>query len=376
VGDRAPFLRIERVTKRFGGTLAVDDVSLDIERGEFFALLGPSGCGKTTLLRMLGGFEEPDSGRILLLGADMAGVPPYRRPVNMMFQSYALFPHMTVGENVAFGLRQEGLPKREISARVAAMLDLVEMAALRDRKPQQLSGGQRQRVALARALVKEPKLLLLDDPLAALDKKLRERTQLELVGIQRRVGITFIVVTHDQEEAMTLATRLAIMDKGRLQQVGTPREVYERPASRFVAGFVGSVNLFDGRVVEAADGRAAVEIGERHRAAAGAAAVLRATAHEPVAVGTPVAIAVRPERLSLAAEPDAEPDAAATNLLHGTVQAAAYLGDSSVYHVELPWGQTVRASVANAARHPVAAFARGDEVWLCFAPDGAIVLTR
>jgi putrescine transport system ATP-binding protein len=364
LNGEAPFLRVEGVTKRFGGTVAVDDLSLGIARGEFFALLGPSGCGKTTLLRMLGGFEQPDSGRILLGGADMGGVAPYARPVNMMFQSYALFPHMTVGENVAFGLKQEGVPKREREARVAAMLDLVEMLAFKDRKPPLLSGGQRQRVALARALVKEPKLLLLDEPLAALDKKLRERTQLELVGIQRRVGITFIVVTHDQEEAMTLADRLAVMDKGRVQQVGTPREVYESPNSRFVADFIGSVNLFDGRVVAAGEGWAEVALDD--------GTVLRAAASEAVAPGGAAAVAVRPEKLSLAAAPGGEGE----NELHGTVRATAYLGDSSVYHVELPSGQVVRASVANAARRGASVLARGDAVRLGFDADSALVLAR
>ena len=240
----AAHLRIEAVVKRFAsGVAAVDGVSLDIAAGEFFALLGPSGCGKTTLLRLLAGFETPDEGRILIAGADMAGVPSYRRPVNMMFQSYALFPHMTAAQNVGFGLKQDRLPKAEREARVAAMLDLVKLTRLAQRKPHQLSGGERQRVALARALAREPKLVLLDEPLAALDRKLREETRFELVRIQQRVGITFLMVTHDQEEAMSMASRIAVMSQGRIVQLGTPQEIYETPASRFVADFIGGVNL-------------------------------------------------------------------------------------------------------------------------------------
>ena len=241
-----PLLRLEAVSKRFDGVVALEQVSLELQAGEFFALLGPSGCGKTTLLRAIAGFETPDAGRLLLDGADLAGVPPYRRPVNMVFQAYALFPHLTVAGNIAFGLRQEGLPKSEIDDRVAAMLELVELGTEARRKPDQLSGGQRQRVALARALVKRPKLLLLDEPLAALDRRLRERTRSELVALQRRLGITFLMVTHDQEEAMSLASRIGVMDQGRIAQVGTPQEIYERPASRYVAEFIGEANILNG----------------------------------------------------------------------------------------------------------------------------------
>jgi len=247
-----PYLRIEGVSKRFGGVIAVEDVTVDIARGAFFALLGPSGCGKTTLLRMLAGFETPDSGRILLDGVDVAAVPPHRRPVNMMFQSYALFPHLTVAQNVGFGLRQDRLPKAEIAERVAEMLALVQLSDFGRRKPHQLSGGQKQRVALARSLIKRPKLLLLDEPLGALDKRLRDRTQFELVDIQERLGITFVIVTHDQEEAMTVATQIAVMDSGRIAQVATPAEIYEAKAKRAVAESQGDVNIYEGQIL--ADG--------------------------------------------------------------------------------------------------------------------------
>src|SRR5579872_2041053 len=245
-----PLLRIDSVVKKFGGFRAVDSFSLDIRAGEFFALLGPSGCGKTTLLRMLAGFETPDEGRILLDGKDITRVPPHQRPVNMMFQSYALFPHLSVRDNVAFGLKRADMPQAQIDARVAEMVALVKLDGLEKRKPDQLSGGQRQRVALARALARRPRLLLLDEPLAALDKKLRENTQAELIKVQRQLGTTFVIVTHDQEEAMTVADRIAVLDKGKLVQVASPRELYEKPNSRWVAGFVGDINLLEGQVVQ------------------------------------------------------------------------------------------------------------------------------
>src|SRR6202142_3747400 len=253
-----PLLRIEAVGKKFGGFRAVDALSLDIRAGEFFALLGPSGCGKTTLLRMLAGFDAPDAGRILLDGRDIAQIPPHQRPVNMMFQNYALFPHLNVRDNVAFGLKRAGMPRRQIKTRVAEMVALVKLEGLEKRKPDQLSGGQRQRVALARSLARRPKILLLDEPLAALDKKLRESTQLELMELQRRLGLTFIIVTHDQAEAMTVAGRIGVMDAGRLEQVATPRELYEAPRSRWVAEFVGGINLFEGQIEPRESGRMAM----------------------------------------------------------------------------------------------------------------------
>ena len=284
----AALVSFDRVTKRFGDFTAVDGLSLDIHEREFFALLGPSGCGKTTLLRLLAGFEAPDAGRVMLAGQDLAGSPPYRRPVNMMFQSYALFPHMTVAGNVAFGLKQDGLPKQEITARVEEMLGLVQLRPLAARKPDQLSGGQRQRVALARSLAKRPKVLLLDEPLAALDRKLREETRFELKELQRRLETTFVIVTHDQDEAMTVADRIAVMNHGKLVQVGSPVEVYERPNSRWVAGFVGDVNLIEGRVTAVYPSFVMMEReGMRLR-----------VAHAPVAPG-PIALALRPEKIRI-----------------------------------------------------------------------------
>jgi putrescine transport system ATP-binding protein len=362
VSPAASHLRIERVVKRFapGGAAAVDDVSLDIAAGEFFALLGPSGCGKTTLLRLLAGFETPDQGRIFIDGADMADVPPYRRPVNMMFQSYALFPHMTVAANVGFGLRQDGLPKSEIAAKVAAMLELVKLTRLAGRKPHQLSGGERQRVALARALAQEPKLVLLDEPLAALDRKLREETRFELVRIQQRVGITFLMVTHDQEEAMSMASRIAVMSDGRIAQLGTPQEIYETPASRFVADFIGGVNLFAGRVARAEAGWLFVYSDD-----AGATLVVEHAA--PLAAGSAVALALRPEKIALAAPGDAR------NRLDGTVRGIAYRGEASTYEIELANGKRLRVTMPNTARR-VPSFAAGQTVALSFEPGACVVL--
>src|SRR5215212_6396741 len=301
----AALVSFDQVTKRFGDFTAVDGLSLDIHEREFFALLGPSGCGKTTLLRMLAGFEEPSAGRIALDGRDLVDAPPYRRPVNMMFQSYALFPHMTVAGNVAFGLKQDRLPKPEIAARVAEMLRLVQMEPFADRRPDQLSGGQRQRVALARALAKRPKVLLLDEPLAALDKKLREETQFELMDLQVRLGTIFIVVTHDQEEAMTMADRIAVMDRGKLVQVGTPGEIYEQPRTRFIAEFVGDVNIFEGKVAGREGGLWRIETPS--------VALMIDDSDEALQTGETVAVAVRPEKLTLHREP--RPGAA--NLISG-----------------------------------------------------------
>jgi putrescine transport system ATP-binding protein len=353
-------LRIDNVVKRFGGFTAVDHVSLEIARGEFFALLGPSGCGKTTLLRMVAGFEAPDEGRILLDGVDVSGTPPYERPVNMMFQSYALFPHLTVAGNVAFGLKQEGRPKSFIDQRVAEMLALVKLEGFAARKPHQLSGGQRQRVALARALAKEPKVFLLDEPLGALDKKLRDETQFELMALQQRLGLTFIIVTHDQEEAMTMADRIGIMHQGKLVQVGTPAEIYEAPRTRWVAEFIGEVNLFDGVTVGSAPGVSHVET------QVGRLSVQSETPH----TGDKVTIAVRPEKVAIARE---KPDTVG-NAMQGTIADIAYLGDLSVYKVRLPSGMLMKASVANTDRRAAGLIQRGEAAWLSFLPDAAVLL--
>ena len=356
------FLRLDRVDKRYPGaaTAAVDGVSLDVAKGEFFALLGPSGCGKTTLLRLLAGFEQPDAGQIVIDGADMAGVPPYLRPVNMMFQSYALFPHMTAAQNVGFGLRQDGVPRRDIARRVAAMLDLVKLGHLAERKPHQLSGGERQRIALARALVKEPKLLLLDEPLAALDRKLREETRFELVRIQHRVGITFLMVTHDQEEAMSMASRIAVMAQGRIVQLGTPPEVYETPATRFVADFIGAVNLIDGRVIDAE--------GDLLRIDSAAVGVF-VVEHRAASPGGEVAVALRPEKIALAAAPLPR----GRNQTAGLVRGCAYRGEASTYEVELASGKILRVTLPNSERH-APPFALDQPVFLSWDAGAGVVL--
>ncbi len=328
-------LDIIEAEKRFGAVAAVDRVSLSVERGEFFALLGPSGCGKTTLLRLIAGFETLDSGRIVIDGMDVTAMPPYARPVNMMFQSYALFPHLDVAGNIAFGLRQEGMERRRREARVAEMLELVQMQGYERRRPHELSGGQKQRVALARALAKMPKLLLLDEPLAALDRKLREETRLELTGIQQRLGTTFLVVTHDQEEALSMASRIAVMNKGQLPQIGTPSEIYERPNSRFVADFVGAANLFEGDTVAGlTDGSS---------------------------------VAVRPEKLRLFME---RPDGFA---LAATVVSIGYQGGQSTVHLETSAGQKLRAHLPSTA---AAGLNRGQVVWASWSTDDAVVLKR
>ena len=360
-----PLLRIEAVSKRFGDFVAVDQLSLDVFQGEFFALLGPSGCGKTTLLRSIAGFEHPSAGRILLDGVDLAPVPPHRRPVNMMFQSYALFPHLTVEANVAFGLKQEGLPKTEIAGRVADMLALVKLEAFGRRKPHELSGGQRQRVALARSLVKRPRVLLLDEPMAALDKKLRGETQFELMDLQRRLGLTFIIVTHDQSEAMTVADRIAVMDRGRLMQVAPPAEIYERPGSRWVADFIGNVNLFEGRV---GDTEATIEGTALGR--------LRVAANIHAEPGSAVWVAIRPEKIRLdryeaaVAQPDAE------NSVVATVVDIGYLGDLSFYRLRTEAGVPLQAAIANTGPLTARAIGWNERVWLSFAPEAAVVLTR
>ncbi len=361
-----PFIRIDKVTKKFGDFTAVDSVSLDIFKGELFALLGGSGCGKTTLLRMLAGFEIPTAGRILIDGQDMSAVPPYERPVNMMFQSYALFPHMTVEKNVGYGLKHEKMTKAEVQDRVSELLELVQLRGLGGRKPHQLSGGQRQRVALARALAKSPKLLLLDEPLAALDKKLREQTQFELMNIQEKVGVTFIVVTHDQEEAMTLASRIAVMDHGHICQIGTPTEIYEFPKSRFVADFIGSINLFEGTVKAAKTDVVHVEC-------PAAGCVFEIAGQHRTQAGKPVWVAVRPEKISI---DRTTPKSGRTNAAQGQVIDLGYFGKDSLYRVRLNSGELVRVSRLNERR--LAEDERSvdwdDKVWLTWETTSAILL--
>jgi putrescine transport system ATP-binding protein len=352
-------LDIIAASKRFATTTAVDEVSLSVAAGEFFALLGPSGCGKTTLLRLIAGFETPDSGRILIDGALMNAVPPYARPVNMMFQSYALFPHLDVAGNVAFGLKQERMERRRRNARVADMLALVQMSDYARRRPHELSGGQKQRVALARALAKMPKLLLLDEPLAALDRKLREETRLELTGIQERVGTTFLVVTHDQEEALGMAQRVAVMNQGRLMQTGPPSDIYERPNSRFVADFVGAVNLFEGELV-AGFNTLSLKI-------AGAGQPIPLPGSVELPAGTRLALALRPEKLRLARE---RPEGFA---LAATIASIGYQGGHSTVHLATPSGAKLRAHLPSAA---AGGLARGSAMWASWAPEDAVVLTR
>jgi putrescine transport system ATP-binding protein len=360
-----PYVEIERISKSFGDFTAVNDVSLKVYKGEIFCLLGASGCGKTTLLRMLGGFESPTSGKILIDGEDMTGVPPYERPVNMMFQSYALFPHMNVERNVAFGLKQDRLPKPEIQERVATMLELVKMSDYAKRMPHQLSGGQRQRVALARSLVKRPKLLLLDEPLGALDKKLREHTQFELISLQDKLGVTFIVVTHDQEEAMTLASRIGVMNHGEIVQAGTPSEIYEFPSSKFVADFVGSVNMFEGKLIE--DEPDFVRIGSAELG--GTIYVSHGISAPPEAV---VWAAVRPEKIFMSTT---VPQGGADNVVRGAVQDIAYLGDLSIYLVKLPTGKVVRVTQPNTSRH-AEAITWDQQVYLSWDATSPVVVTR
>ena len=361
--NEAPYVRIERVSKKFGEFVAVWDLDLDIYRKELFCLLGASGCGKTTLLRMLAGFEHPTDGRILIDGVDMADIPPYERPVNMMFQSYALFPHMTVAQNVAFGLKQERLPGSVIDKRVTEMLEMVELGQFAKRKPHQLSGGQRQRVALARSLVKRPKLLLLDEPLAALDKKLRENTQFELMNIQEQLEVTFIVVTHDQQEAMTLATRIGIMNEGELIQVGTPTEIYEFPTSRFVADFIGSVNIFAGKISESESDHVVLASDE-----AGTDLFVDHGVSAPT--GSDAWFAVRPEKVHISRE---QPEAG-QNCVTGVVQEVAYMGDFSIYLVELGTGKTVRVTQPNLSRGNRERIYWDEKVFLHWHPSSAVVL--
>jgi putrescine transport system ATP-binding protein len=357
-------VEIRDVVKDFGGgSLAVNHVSLDIAKGEIFALLGSSGCGKTTLLRMLAGFETPTSGQILLDGLDLAGLPPYLRPINMMFQSYALFPHLTVWDNVAFGLKREGMPRDAVAQRVEAMLKLVQLQKYGKRKPHQLSGGQQQRVALARSLAKRPQLMLLDEPLGALDKKLREETQIELVNIIHEVGVTCVMVTHDQEEAMTMATRIAVMSEGKILQVGPPGEIYETPASRFVADFIGNVNLMDGTVVVDEPDLVEIDCGFcRHRVGHGITGTL----------GMAVTVAVRPEKVRLTrTRPEGE-----VNQVQGTVRDRSYFGSFTVYNLELPGGRILKVSESNVERHRSDGPDEGQAAWATWPDTAQVVLTQ
>ncbi|MDQ0123951.1 putrescine transport system ATP-binding protein [Pseudomonas lini] len=365
-GDQSPkqvLVKIDRVTKKFDETIAVDDVSLEIKKGEIFALLGGSGSGKSTLLRMLAGFERPTEGRIFLDGVDITDMPPYERPINMMFQSYALFPHMTVAQNIAFGLKQDKLPAAEVDARVADMLKLVQMSQYAKRKPHQLSGGQRQRVALARSLAKRPKLLLLDEPMGALDKKLRSQMQLELVEIIERVGVTCVMVTHDQEEAMTMAERIAIMHLGWIAQIGSPIDIYETPTSRLVCEFIGNVNIFDGEVIDDAEGHATITCKDLDRQIYVGHGISTSVQDKSVTY------AIRPEKLLVTPiMPTCE-----YNWSSGKVHDIAYLGGHSVFHVELPSGKIVQSFVANAERRGQRP-TWGDQVYVYWEDDSGVVL--
>ena len=359
-----PFISIDGVTKKFGEFTAVDSVDLQISRGELFSILGGSGCGKTTLLRMMAGFEEPTNGRIHIDGVDITDLPPYQRPVNMMFQSYAIFPHMTVEKNVGYGLRKEKIRGKELESRVSEILDLVQMSDFRKRKPDQLSGGQRQRIALARALIKRPKVLLLDEPLAALDKKLREQTQFELMNIQDELGITFVVVTHDQEEAMILSNRIAVMEEGRFIQVGTPQQVYEYPNSRFVADFIGTINMFEGKVIAAAPGTVTVKSDE-------CPVHLDCHSDTPVSSGDEVCVAVRPEKIFIGQH---ERDNTDDVRIAGVVQDLGYFGNLSLYRIRLETGKIIQVSAQNRRRSAERSLEWNDEVFVSWRPGSSILL--
>ena len=358
-----PLIQFQNVTKRFGDFTAIDDLTIDIFEREFFALLGPSGCGKTTMMRMLAGFEAPTEGKIFLAGQDIAPVPPNQRAVNMMFQSYALFPHLSVWENIAFGLKREGLPRNDINARVEEMLRLTRLEKFARRKPHQISGGQRQRVALARSLAKAPKLLLLDEPLGALDKKLREETQFELMDIQEKTGTTFVIVTHDQEEAMTVASRVAVMDNGKVMQVATPADIYEAPNSVYVADFIGDVNLIEGTVTATGKGVYALHWRE-------GAAPLVVKSPNTISDGETAHLAIRPEKVTISAD---KPESA-DNAVQGKVLDIAYLGNLSTYHVELPTGDVIKAQTANTRRISRRAYTWEDTVWLSWTATGGVLL--
>jgi len=359
-----PLIRFRNVTKRFGDFTAIDNLTIDIFEKEFFALLGPSGCGKTTMMRMLAGFETQTEGTILIDGQDVAPIPPNKRAVNMMFQSYALFPHLSVAENIAFGLKRDKMPKDQIAARVDEMLNLVQLGKFASRKPHQISGGQRQRVALARSLAKAPKLLLLDEPLGALDKKLRQDTQFELMDIQEQTGTTFVIVTHDQEEAMTVASRIAVMDHGKIIQVDTPAKIYEEPGSVYVADFIGDVNLIEGNVTTSGDDHATISWAEGQQDLIG-------IAHDEIPAGTRATLAIRPEKVNIATEKPAD----MTNIIRGKVHDIAYLGNMSTYVVETPTGQLIKAQAANTRRIRRRAITWEQDVWLSFTDTAGVVLT-
>jgi putrescine transport system ATP-binding protein len=361
---KEPFVRFENITKRFDDFVAVKNVTLDIYEREFFALLGPSGCGKSTLLRMLAGFERPTEGRTIVAGQDITALPPYERPVNMMFQSYALFPHMTVEANIGFGLRQEGMAKDKIADRVDEAMAMLELGQFAKRKPHQLSGGQQQRVALARAIAKKPRLVLLDEPLGALDKKLRQQAQFELMRIQETTGTTFIIVTHDQEEAMTVASRIAVMDKGDLVQVATPGEIYENPKTRYIAGFIGDVNAFEGKVSAASEGCIEIDANDGYK--------FKTRSTEPVTVGQQAWLALRPEKIRISHDQPVS----AVNAISGKVEDIGYLGSISHYHVRTVAGERVTALRANAAHTVERTISWDDNVWLDWPVDAGVVLTR
>jgi putrescine transport system ATP-binding protein len=366
--DRQPYLAIRNLVKEFDGVRAVDDVSLAIDQGDIFALLGSSGCGKSTLLRMLAGFEQPSLGQITLAGQDLADVPPWQRPINMMFQSYALFPHLSAWDNIAFGLRREAMPKDQVAARVEQMLALVQLTSYGRRKPHQLSGGQQQRVALARSLAKRPQLLLLDEPLGALDRKLRESTQIELLNILEQVGVTCVMVTHDQDEAISMATRIGVMNQGRILQVGAPRDIYEAPNCRFVADFIGSVNLFSGRIASEQPDHALIDA---------APCSLFVDRTNIGGVGMAVTAALRPEKMVIQIDAPVPSQRASAgehghNCAQGAIGAIAYFGDQTRYHVLLDGGVEVKVAHTNAARHDSVRLARGQRVFVWW--DGADIM--
>ncbi len=360
-----PLIQFRNVTKRFGDFTAIDDLTLDIYEKEFFALLGPSGCGKTTMMRMLAGFETPTSGVITLSGQDIAPIPPNKRAVNMMFQSYALFPHLTVYDNIAFGLRRDKKPKADLEDRVAEMLKLTRLEKFARRKPHQISGGQRQRVALARSLAKAPKLLLLDEPLGALDAKLRQATQFELMDIQEKTGTTFVIVTHDQEEAMTVASRVAVMDEGRVMQVATPERIYEAPESLYVADFIGDVNIISGTAHPSGEARYDVQWLDGQTP-------FVAASNRPFTEGQACHLALRPEKVSIHAERPAE----AVNAVQGKILDIAYLGNLSTYHVEIPGGRVIKAQAANTRRVSRRSFTWEDTVWLSWTATAGVLLEQ